>query len=284
MSTQNIDYDAMELTNPRADKRVVDKLAEWLLEKNPWAYTGHKSTRTNAKPQALWETFQKDTEMFWFEHFRYSTQPGKNAGTKGREYALFRDALPDALRLFRARKEGKPLEQIPSVEYLYRKREFTTDGQPAVRAVKGFARLPTDVRSNANAANVIEDEDGTAEGNPYINELAEVCPADLDRCPPYETSSEGMEPDYSDLYKAVEKEVAKDVGTKRAYNCSKCKQPKKKRCICKTASQAVEKIADAPDEAVEASVQATGSTGIPVKKRKRSPSADGRRTRSKIKA
>ena len=86
------------------------------------------------------------------------------------------------------------------------------------------------------------------------------------------------------LYKAVEKEVAKDVGTKRAYNCSKCKQPKKKSCICKTASQAVEKIADAPDEAVEASVQATGSTGIPVKKRKRSPSADGRRTRSKIKA
>ena len=89
----------------------------------------------------------------------------------------------------------------------------------------------------------------------------------------------------SDLYKAVEKEVAKDVGTKRAYNCSKCKQPKKKSCICKTASQAVEKIADAPDEAVEASVQATGSTGIPVKKRKRSPvPADGRRTRSKIKA
>ena len=171
-------------------------------------------------PQALWKTFYKDTEMFWFKNFRYSTQPGKKAGTKGWEYALFRDALPDALRLFRARKEGKPLDEIPPVEYLYRKREFTTDGQPSVRAVKGF----------------------------------------------------------------VEKEVAKDVGTKRAYNCSKCKQPKKKSCICKTASQAVEKIADAPDEAVEASVQATGSTGIPVKKRKRSPSADGRRTRSKIKA
>ena len=152
-----------------------------------------------------------------------------------------------------------------------------------------------------------------------------------------------MEPDYSDLYKAVEKEVAKDVGTKRAYNCSKCKQPKKKSCICKAASEAVEtianekapshvpdatdlqrtlprlkcraanecnevraykcpkrglpkkghvcktasevaeKIANAPDEAVEASIQATGPTGIPVKKRKLSsaPSADGRRTRLK---
>ena len=203
--------------------------------------------------------------------------------------------------------------------------------------------MPTDVQSNANAANVIEDEDGAAEVNPYIIKLAEVCPADLDRCPPYEISSDGMEPDYSDLYKDVEKEVAKDVGTKRSYNCSKCKQPKKKSCICKTTSEAVEaianektlshvpgatdppevatpvevpaanacnearaykcpkrglpkkghvcktisevaeKIADAPDEAVEASIQATGPTGIPVKKRKRSsaPSADGRRTRSK---
>ena len=48
-------------------------------------------------------------------------------------------------------------------------------------------------------------------------------------------------------------------------------------------SEAKEKIADQPDEAMEASVQATGPTGIPVKKRKRSsaPSADGRRTRSK---
>ena len=43
---------------------------------------------------------------------------------KGIAYALFRDALPDALRLFRARKEGKPLEEIPPVEYLFRKGEF----------------------------------------------------------------------------------------------------------------------------------------------------------------
>ena len=91
-----------------------------------------------------------------------------------------------------------------------------------------------------------------------------------------------MEPDYTDLYN-VEREVAKAEGTKRTYNCSKCKQPKKKSCICKTASEAKEKIADAPDEAVEASVQATGPTGIPAKKRKQSSaqSADGRRTRSK---
>ena len=41
-----------------------------------------------------------------------------------------------------------------------------------------------------------------------------MCPADLDRCPPYETSSEGMEPDYSDLYN-VEKEVAKVDGRRR---------------------------------------------------------------------
>ena len=276
--------------------------------------------------------------MFWFEHFRYTTEPATDAGAKGPAYGMFRDALPDALRLFRSLKERKPLHQIPPVQYLYRKGECTKDGQPAVRAVKGFARLPTDVRSNANAANVTEDEDGAAEVNPYVNDLAEVCPADLDRCPPFETSSEGMEPDYSDLYKAVEKEVAKDVGTKRAYNCSRCKQPKKKSCICKTTSEAVEiiandkapshvpdatdtlevevpaanacnearaykcpkrgvpkkghvcktvsevaeKIADAPDEAVEASVQATGPTGVPVKKRKRSPApADGRRMRSK---
>ena len=65
----------------------------------------------------------------------------------------------------------------------------------------------------------------------------------------------------------------------------RCKRPKKKSCICKTTSEALkEKIADAPDEAVEASVQATGPTGIPAKKRKRSSapaSADGRRTHLK---
>ena len=60
---------------------------------------------------------------------------------------------------------------------------------------------------------------------------------------------------------------------------------KKKSCICKTTSEAKpkEKIADQPDEAAEASLHATGPTGIPANKRKRSsaPSADGRRTRSK---
>ena len=151
-----------------------------------------------------------------------------------------------------------------------------------MRAVKGFGRLPTDVLSTASTTNDLEDEGGAAEVNPYVNELSLVYPADLDRCPPYETSSEGMEPDYSDLYN-VEREVAKVDGIKRTYNCSKCKQPKKTACICKTTSEAAEKIANAPDEAVEASVQATGPTGIPVKKRKRSsaPSADGRRTHSK---
>ena len=54
MSTQNNHEDdttTMELTNPVADPRIVDKLAKWLLEKKPWAYTGHKSTRSNAKPK-----------------------------------------------------------------------------------------------------------------------------------------------------------------------------------------------------------------------------------------
>ena len=90
-----------------------------------------------------------------------------------------------------------------------------------------------------------------------------------------------MEPDYSELY--VEKALANAAGTKRTYNCSKCKRPKKTGCICKTTSEAKDKIADGPVEAVEASVQATGPTGLPVKKRKQSsaPSADGRRTRSK---
>ena len=121
---------------------------------------------------------------------------------------------------------------------------------------------------------------GAAGDSPYADEPTLVC-ADLDRCPPYETSSEGLEPDYSDLY--VEKALANAAGTKRTYNCSKCKRPKKTGCICKTTSEAVEKIADGPDEAVEAPVQATGPTGVPAKKRKRSssPSAGGPRTRSK---
>jgi hypothetical protein len=46
----------------------------------------------------------------------YATEPFTDAGAKGPAYALFRDALPDALRIFRARKEGKPLEEIPPVE------------------------------------------------------------------------------------------------------------------------------------------------------------------------
>jgi hypothetical protein len=275
MSTQDA---ATELTNPVADPRIVDKLAEWLLEKKPWAYTGHKSTRSNAKPKELWVRFHKDTEVWWFEHFRYSTEPATDAGAKGPAYSLFRDALPDALRLFRARKEGKPLEEIPPVEYLYRKGECTKDGQPAVRAVKGFGRLPPNAPSTASAADVL-DEVGAAGDSPYVDEPTLVC-ADLDRCPPYETSSEGMEPDYSELY--VEKALANAEGTKRTYNCSKCKRPKKTGCICKTTSEAKEKIADAPDEAAEASVQATGPTGLPVKKRKRSSvPADERRKRSK---
>ena len=89
-----------------------------------------------------------------------------------------------------------------------------------------------------------------------------------------------MEPDYSELY--AEKALANAKGTKRTYSCSKCKRPKKTGCICKTTIEAKEKIADAPDKAVEASVHATGPTDLPVKKRKRSSApADGRRTRSK---
>ena len=54
MSAQdNHKDDTMELTNPRADPRIVDKLAKWLLEKRPWAYTGYKSSRSNAKPKEL---------------------------------------------------------------------------------------------------------------------------------------------------------------------------------------------------------------------------------------
>ena len=86
MSTQNIEDKTMELTNPLADPRIVDKLAKWLLEKNPWAYTGHKSTRSNAKPKELWVRFHKDTEVWWFEHFRYSTEPATDAGAKGPAY------------------------------------------------------------------------------------------------------------------------------------------------------------------------------------------------------
>ena len=37
-------------------------------------------------------------------------------------------------------------------------------------------------------------------------------------------------------------------GGKRTYNCSKCKRPKKKSCICKTTSEFKERIADKPDE------------------------------------
>ena len=88
MSAQDNQKDdtTMELTNPVADPRIVDKLAVWLLEKKPWAYTGHKSTRSNAKPKELWVRFHKDTEVWWFEHFRYSTEP------RGRsEWAISRD-------------------------------------------------------------------------------------------------------------------------------------------------------------------------------------------------
>jgi hypothetical protein len=178
------------------------------------------------------------------------------------------------LRLFRARKEGKPLDQIPPVEYLYRKGEFTKTAHRPCAPSKGSAhsQVPTNV---PNAADVL-DEVGAAGDSPYVDEPNLTC-ADLDRCPPYDTSSEGMEPDYGDLN--VEKALANTEGTKRTYTCSKCKRPKKTGCICKTK----EKIADAPDEAVEASHQATGPTGLPVKKRKRSsaPSTDGRRTRLK---
>ena len=97
-------------------------------------------------------------------------------------------------------------------------------------------------------------------------------------------------PDATDPPEAIPEEVATPVEVPaanacnevRAYKCSKCGLPKKGH-VCKTVSEAAEKIADASDEAVEASIQATGPTGIPAKKRKRSsaPSADGRRTRSK---
>ena len=96
-----------EFIPPASDPLVVERLAEWLLEKKPWAYTGHKSTRSNAKPKEVWVRFHKDTEVWWFEHYRYVTEPGTDAGAKGPAYSLFRDALPDALRLFRSRKEAR---------------------------------------------------------------------------------------------------------------------------------------------------------------------------------
>lgn len=222
-----------------ADARVVEKLATWLLETKLIAYTGHTSTRTNAKPKDLWIRFHRDTEVWWFEHFRYVTGPATSAGAKGPAYALFRDALPEALRLFRSRKESKPIDEIEQVVYIYRKHEALVGGQPAVRAIKGFDRLPTvDVPIDAGGDGGNGGDGGDGAG---------ACELPVHRGDATDTAADGadaatLEPPEPVVIAATSETADTTDATVTAvpaksaavYKCSKCGQPKKGHvCLAK---------------------------------------------------
>ena len=188
--------EATELTSPTANPLLVEKLAEWLLKNRPWAYTGHKSTLSNAKPKHIWVQFYEDTAVWWFEQYRFARE-GPTAGAKGPAYTLFRDSLPDALRLFRSRKEGKPLDEIEPVVCLYRKNEYTKDGQPAVRAVKGFGRLPTnyyEYTQPAQVAQVATQDSEVTENAPEALDAEPVETVPASNLPTQDAETQNAEP------------------------------------------------------------------------------------------
>ena len=101
------------------DESVVQEIAKWLVDTQPVVYTGRTSTRSNVKPKALWVAFYKVTEVWWFEKYRFSVAPGTDAGAKGPAWTLFRNNLPEALRIYRSRYTGKPLDEIEYVAYIW---------------------------------------------------------------------------------------------------------------------------------------------------------------------
>ena len=89
-------------------------------------------------PDPLFVACVQDNATWWFER-GYAPKNGI-AGVRAKQYAMFRDhVILDALRIFRARTEGLPLDSVPPVIYSMKP---STDGRinGGQRGIVGFER------------------------------------------------------------------------------------------------------------------------------------------------
>ena len=115
-------------------------VTDWLTRRNPVEFTGiMANAHYMAHPHTLFQQIVTECPGYWRDEHRYVPEAGKKAGVRARPFPMFRDqVLLPALRLYRARLEGVPVNTIPEVEYAY-KRQRDNAGNLAIRSIWGFA-------------------------------------------------------------------------------------------------------------------------------------------------
>ena len=92
-------------------------------------------------PDPLFVAFVQDNALWWFQR-GYAPKNGV-AGVRGKPYKWFRDhVILEALRIYRSRTEGLPLESVPPVVYSWKPSAGVSGGQ---RGIVGFERYKATV-------------------------------------------------------------------------------------------------------------------------------------------
>ena len=83
----------------------------------------------------------QDNATWWFQQHGYAPKNGV-AGVRAKQYAMWRDhILLVALRVFRARSEGVPLDSVPPVVYAMKpSADGRANGTVGQRGIQGFER------------------------------------------------------------------------------------------------------------------------------------------------
>ena len=131
---------------------TIAQTADWLVRAHPVVFTGRAGNQPLlADPFPLFQQNVQQNAAWWAEQYIHSSTgkrgycPDPNsktglAGPRAPPYPEWRDhVLPEALRIFRARTEGVPLDTIPPVQYSMKpKADGRKDGSSGQRGILGF--------------------------------------------------------------------------------------------------------------------------------------------------
>ena len=131
---------------------IIAQTADWLVRAHPVVFTGRAGNQPLlADPFPLFQQNVRQNAAWWAEQYVHASTgkrgycPDPNsktglAGPRAPPYPEWRDhVLPEALRIFRARTEGVPLDTIPPVQYSMKpKADGRKDISPGQRGILGF--------------------------------------------------------------------------------------------------------------------------------------------------
>jgi len=131
---------------------TIAQTADWLVRTHPVVFTGRAGNQPLlADPFPLFQRNVQQNSAWWADQYIHAStgkrgyRPDPNsktglAGPRAPPFPEWRDhVLPEALRIFRARTEGVPLDTIPPVEYSMKpKADGRKDGSSGQRGILGF--------------------------------------------------------------------------------------------------------------------------------------------------